>query len=123
MRRLPIKDDPGVVPGQPSEQRAKPNRPAAANRSKATGKVVDTRDGDAARGELNVEWSGVDSKIPEGVSCRTATTTGRCPSHPRTAWDSRWRYAAPSGSSGSPARHDHVGPGGLPDGTGGLRRS
>ncbi|MGW4989199.1 FG-GAP repeat domain-containing protein [Streptomyces mirabilis] len=90
-------------------------------RSKETGKVVDTRDGDAARGELSVGWFGADSKTPEGVFL------------PNGPYDWTLSVAPADGvgpplevrgsvrlAYGSPARHDHVGPGGLPDGTGDL---
>ncbi|PAZ16597.1 hypothetical protein CLM62_06525 [Streptomyces sp. SA15] len=82
-------------------------------RSKATGKVVDTRDGGASRGELSVGWFGTDSKgmfLPNG------------------SYD--WSLAAaPADGVGAPvevtgtvalrggaaARHDHLGGDGIGD--------
>jgi hypothetical protein len=87
-------------------------------RSKATGKVVDERDGGAARGELTVGWFGTDAKgafLPNGsynwtLSVAPADGVG-------AAQEVQGTVALLGGSA---VRHDHVGPLGLPDGTGDL---
>ncbi|MFF5476789.1 FG-GAP repeat domain-containing protein [Streptomyces sp. NPDC012935] len=90
-------------------------------RSKATGKVVDTQSGGAARGELSVGWDGDD------------------PGRTGDAWLPNgfydWTLAVPPADGvgapvevrgtvrllrGAPVGHDHVGPEGRPDGSGDL---
>lgn len=90
-------------------------------RNKA-GKVVDTQDGGAARGELSVGWSGVDHTLPGDVLL------------PNGSYDWTLSVTPADGAGGSlevggtvglrkaaPARHDHTGSGGHgPDGIGDL---
>ncbi|MFC3573562.1 VCBS repeat-containing protein [Streptomyces yaanensis] len=94
-------------------------------RSKATGKVVDTRDGGAARGELRVGWHGIDSTLPGDAFLPNG-------------WYDWTLSVAPADGVGAPVEvrgtvqlmqgravhHDYVGPyvgkRGEPDGTGDL---
>ncbi|KOU55702.1 hypothetical protein ADK57_43745 [Streptomyces sp. MMG1533] len=76
-------------------------------RSKATGKIVDTRDGGAARGELSVGWFGTDPKsafLPNGSYDWTLSVTPA---------DGIGAALEVTGSvalrGGSPVRHDHLG--------------
>jgi hypothetical protein len=76
-------------------------------RSKVTGKVVDTREGGAARGELSVGWSGTDPKnafLPNGSYDWTLAVTPA---------DGVGGPLEVSGSvalrGGSAVRHDHLG--------------
>ncbi|NUT27058.1 MAG: VCBS repeat-containing protein [Streptomyces sp.] len=93
-------------------------------RNRATGKVYgDGRDGASARGELSVGWNGDDPTtsaggdvfLPNGTYDWTLTVTPA---------DGVGDPLAVRGSvkllHGDPVRHDHVGPDGLPDGTGDL---
>ncbi|GAB2873843.1 hypothetical protein GCM10027074_47010 [Streptomyces deserti] len=90
-------------------------------RSKATGKVVDTREGGAARGELGIRWSG---RTPAGTALPSGPYDWTLPVTPA---DGVGGPLEVRGSvrllHGSPVRHDHVGPRGLPDGTGDLLTS
>ncbi|MCL8014491.1 VCBS repeat-containing protein [Streptomyces sp. AS02] len=91
-------------------------------RHRATGKVYgDGVDGEAARGELNVGWHGDDPAVqgdvflPNGTYDWTLTVTPA---------DGVGAPLEVRGSvkllHGNPARHDHVGLDGLPDGAGDL---
>ncbi|MFF0734697.1 FG-GAP-like repeat-containing protein [Streptomyces chartreusis] len=89
-------------------------------RNKA-GKVVDTANGGAARGELSVGWDGDDPTrtgdafLPSGSYDWTLSVTPA---------DGAGAPLEVRGSvklvHGDPVRHDHAGPDGLPDGTGDL---
>ncbi|WP_431043437.1 FG-GAP repeat domain-containing protein [Streptomyces sp. P1-3] len=90
-------------------------------RDKATGKVVDTVEGGAARGELGVGWHGADRTaagktfLPNGTYDWTLSVT---PADGTGApLEVRGRVAL---RGGSPVRRDHAGRDGRPDGTGDL---
>ncbi|WKX10545.1 FG-GAP-like repeat-containing protein [Streptomyces sp. NL15-2K] len=87
-------------------------------RDKATGKVVDVRNGGAARGEVSLGWGGRTSTgglLPSGPYDWTLSVTPA---------DGVGAPVEARGSvrllHGSPVRHDHTGSQGLPDGTGDL---
>jgi hypothetical protein len=88
-------------------------------RNAATGQVVDTRTGGAARGELSVGWAGRDAtsskRLPNGsydwtLSVAPADGVG-------AALDVRGTVGLRKGSA---VRRDHAGPSGHPDGIGDL---
>ncbi|QFZ75515.1 VCBS repeat-containing protein [Streptomyces fagopyri] len=91
-------------------------------RSRATGKVYDDgRDGGAARGELNVGWSGDDpalngdTSLPDGSYDWTVSVT------PADGVGGPLQVRGTVRlKGGSPVRHDHVGSDGQPDGVGDL---
>lgn len=90
-------------------------------RSEATGKVVDTRDGGSARGELSVHWHGADRTVPGDVFFPSG----------KYAWT---LSVTPADGTGAPlevrgtvilhgaelVHRDHAGGHGRPDGTGDL---
>ncbi|MGW0626050.1 FG-GAP repeat domain-containing protein [Streptomyces sp. NPDC002758] len=97
------------------------SKPAAGSRltvrARTTGKVVDTRDGGPARGELKVGWDGTSATglLPNGtydwtLSVPPADGVGAPVQVQGTV---RLEFAGA-------VRHDHVGPEGSPDGVGDL---
>ena len=91
-------------------------------RSKRTGQVVETRDaGTVTRGELSVHWSGMDHRYASDVSLPTGSYDWTLSVTPA---DGVGQPLEVRGTvrleNGSPLRHDHIGPSGLPDGTGDL---
>ncbi|MEV6018564.1 VCBS repeat-containing protein [Streptomyces sp. NPDC051997] len=91
-------------------------------RNRATGKTYqDNRDDGPARGEVNVGWFGADpsypgdSFAPDGSYDWTVTVT------PADGVGAPLQVRGTVRlTGGSPVRHDHVGSGGAPDGTGDL---
>jgi hypothetical protein len=90
-------------------------------RSRSTGKVYDDgSDGGAARGELNVGWSGDDpalagdTALPDGSYDWTVSVT------PADGVGGPLQVSGTVRLKGSPVRHDHAGPDGEPDGIGDL---
>ncbi|MEU6364959.1 FG-GAP-like repeat-containing protein [Streptomyces sp. NPDC046931] len=91
-------------------------------RSKRTGQVVDTQDaGTVTRGEFRVGWSGMDHRFASDVPLPTGSYDWTLSVTPA---DGAGQPLEVRGtvrlSNGSPLRHDHVGPSGLPDGIGDL---
>ncbi|MGW3666877.1 FG-GAP-like repeat-containing protein [Streptomyces sp. NPDC005141] len=90
-------------------------------RNKA-GKVVDTRDGGAARGELSVGWFGVDSTLPGDAFLPNGSYDWTLSVTPADGVGGPLEVGGTVGlRKGAPARHDHTGSEGRgPDGTGDL---
>ncbi|MGV9242083.1 FG-GAP-like repeat-containing protein [Streptomyces sp. NPDC003710] len=91
-------------------------------RSKRTGQVVDTRNaGTVTRGELRVGWSGMDHRFASDVPLPTGSYDWTLSVTPADGGGQPLEVRGTVRlSSGSPLRHDHVGPSGLPDGIGDL---
>ncbi|MCT9010394.1 VCBS repeat-containing protein [Streptomyces rhizosphaerihabitans] len=90
-------------------------------RNKA-GKVVDTQDGGAARGELSVGWSGVDRTLPGDVLLPNGSYDWTLSVTPADGVGGPLEVGGTVGlRKAAPARHDHTGSGGRgPDGIGDL---
>ncbi|MGW0992519.1 FG-GAP repeat domain-containing protein [Streptomyces sp. NPDC002523] len=90
-------------------------------RSRATGAVVDTGQGGAARGELSVGWFGMDRKAPGDVPLPNGSYDWVLSVDPADGVGQPLQVrGAVRLVHGSAVRHDHVGSAGLPDGSGDL---